>query len=109
MAVKSRLVIDQGSDYEVTINVKDANSSPIDLTGYTGQAQMRKHFSSSTKYDFDVTITAQTGEVTLSMAAANTANIAHGRYVYDCFITSNNNVVSRVVEGIVTINPQVTK
>jgi hypothetical protein len=108
MAVKSRLVIDQGVDYEVTVNVKDANSAAINLTGYTGKAQMRKHYSSSTKYNFIVTIAGNTGEVTMAMFSANTANIAAGRYVYDCSITSSNNIVSRIVEGIVTINPRVT-
>jgi hypothetical protein len=109
MAIKSNIVIDQGADYEVTINVKDANTTPIDLNGFTGQAQIRKYFTSSKKYDFKVTIAANTGEVTLAMSAANTAKLSTGRYLYDCVLTSNTNVVSRVVEGIVTINPRVTR
>jgi hypothetical protein len=109
MAIKSNIVIDQGTDYEVTINVKDANTTPIDLNGFTGQAQIRKYFTSTKKYDFSVTIAANTGEVTLAMSAANTAKISAGRYLYDCVLTSNTNVMSRVVEGIVTINPRVTR
>lgn len=109
MAIKSNIIIDQGTDYEVTINVKDANTTPVNLTGFTGVAQLRKYFTSSRKYDFTVTIGANTGEVTLAMAAANTASIAAGRYVYDCVLTSNTNVVSRIVEGIATINPRVTR
>ena len=109
MAIKSNIVIDQGTDYEVTINVKDANTTPIDLNGFTSQAQIRKYFTSTKKYDFSVTIAANTGEVTLAMSAANTAKISAGRYLYDCVLTSNTNVMSRVVEGIVTINPRVTR
>ena len=109
MAIKSNITIDQGTDYEVTINVRDANTTAISLTGFTGQAQLRKYYTSSRKYDFGVIVSANTGEVTLAMSAANTANIAAGRYVYDCVLVSNTNVVSRIVEGIVTINPRVSR
>jgi hypothetical protein len=109
MAIKSNIVIDQGTDFEVTINVRDANTTAIALTGFTGQAQIRKYYTSSRKYDFNVIVSANTGEVTLAMSAANTANIASGRYVYDCVLVSNTSVVSRIVEGIVTINPRVSR
>jgi len=99
MAIKSNIVIDQGTDFEVTINVRDANTTAIALTGFTGQAQLRKYYTSSRKYDFNVIVSANTGEVTLAMSAANTANIASGRYVYDCVLVSNTSVVSRIVEG----------
>lgn len=109
MAIKSNIVIDQGTDYELTVNVADANSSIIQLEGFTGKAQLRKYHSSSKKYDFTVDVTANTGEITMSMTSNVSANIAAGRYVYDCVLVSNNNVVSRIVEGIVTINPRVTR
>jgi hypothetical protein len=109
MAIKSNIVIDQGTDFEVTINVRDANTTAIALTGFTGQAQLRKYYTSSRKYDFNVTVSANTGEVTLAMSAANSALISSGRYVYDCVLVSNTNVVSRIVEGIVTINPRVSR
>ena len=109
MAIKSNIVIDQGTDYEVTINVKDANTTPINLSGFTGVAQIRKYYTSSKKYDFSVSISANTGEVTIGMSSANSAAIAAGRYLYDCILTSNTNVISRIVEGIVTINPRVTR
>lgn len=109
MAIKSNIVIDQGTDYELTINVADANSAIIALDGFTGKAQMRKYYSSSKKYDFNVAITPNTGEVTLTMAANTSATIAAGRYVYDCTLTSNTNVTSRILEGVVTISPRVTR
>lgn len=108
MAIKSNIVIDQGTDYEVTINVKDANTASIDLSGYTANAQLRKHYTSSRSYSFNTKVSANTGEVTLSMPAANTAAISAGRYVYDCVLTSNN-IITRLVEGIVTISPRVTR
>lgn len=109
MAIKSNIVIDQGTDFEFTVNVADANSEIVTLSGYNGYAQLRKHYTSSRKYDFNVAVTANTGEITLTMSANTSANITAGRYVYDCIVVSNANTVSRIIEGIVTINPRVTR
>ena len=45
----------------------------------------------------------------MSLNADETSNIVAGRYVYDVEITSSANVTSRIVEGIVTVTPEVTK
>lgn len=109
MAIKGNLVIDQGASFETNINVTDDDGIIVDLTGYTGVAQMRKHYTSLQYYSFTVTIDAPNGIVSLSMDSNTTNTIAAGRYVYDCELTSSNNVRSRLVEGIVTVTPQVTR
>jgi hypothetical protein len=109
MAIKGNLVIDQGSDYLVTINVETANGTPVDLGGYTSEAQMRKHYTSSRFYEFDTEINLALGTITLSMDSNTTNTIAPGRYIYDCEVTSNTGIKTRLLEGIVTITPQVTR
>ena len=110
MAIKANLSIDQGADFITTLNVTNDDGDPMNLTGYTGEAQMRKHYTSLTYYSFDVTIpTPPNGEVSLSLTANATNSIPAGRYVYDCELTSGAGKKSRLVEGIVTINPQVTR
>lgn len=109
MALKANITIDQGTSFATTIDVTDEDGNVIDLTGYTGAAQMRKHYTSTTYYAFTVSITAGTGEVTLSMTANATNNVAAGRYVYDCELTDGSGTVSRLVEGIVTVTPGVTR
>lgn len=107
MAVKANITIDQGTDFATSIDVTDDDGDPTDLSGFTGAAQMRKHYTSSNSYSF--TVAVANGSVTLSMNSATTANISAGRYVYDCELTSGSNVVTRIVEGIVTVTPQVTR
>jgi hypothetical protein len=109
MAIKANIVIDQGTDYETVINVTDENGDIVDLTGYTGAAQMRKHFSSSAQTAFTVAVSNTYGTVTLSMNSATTNAVSAGRYVYDCELRSSANIVSRLIEGIVTVTPQVTR
>lgn len=108
MASKANLIIDQGTTFSTTITVTDDDGNALDLSGYTGAAQIRKHYTSSNSVSFNVSISAATGEVTLSLTANATSNIVAGRYVYDCELT-NSGTVSRVLEGIVTVTPQVTR
>ena len=43
------------------------------------------------------------------MTANATANVVAGRYVYDVELVDGGGVVTRLLEGIVTVTPQVTK
>ena len=108
MATKLNLFIDQGTDFSTTIEVADDDGDPINLTTYTSRSQIRKHYTSTTYNSLVVTQNAN-GVITVSMNAATSANIAGGRYVWDLELVSSSNVVSRIVEGIVTINPEVTR
>ena len=110
MAAFSEIIIEQGATFSTTLNVEDSVGTAINLYAYTANSQMRKSYYSSTAYTItsDVTGTAN-GEITLSMTAANTAALTAGRYVYDVKITSPSNVVTRVIEGIVTVLPSVTR
>ena len=108
MALKGNIVIDQGTDFSTIIDVTDEDGNYVDLTGFTGASQMRKHYTSPTAYAFTVTVSSQ-GTVTLSMNSATTNSITAGRYVYDCELRDSSNTVSRIVEGIVTVTPGVTR
>jgi len=108
MAAKVNIVIDQGTTFNTTYTIHDAIDEPIDFTGFTANSQIRKSYSSSNSYVFDVSL-SNTGLVTLFMNVATTSSINAGRYVYDVEVESLSGVRSRIVEGIVTVTPQVTK
>lgn len=109
MATKANLVVDQGADFSTSITVTNDDGGVISLSGYTGAAQMRKHYTSTTATNFTVTIDEDLGKVVLSLSSTQTANLTPGRYVYDCELRSSGNTVSRVLEGIVTVTPEVTR
>jgi hypothetical protein len=109
MATKSNLVIDQGSTYSVTLDLTDENGDVIVLNGYVANSQIRKWYTSSTPAaTFTTSINVASGELLLSLTANQTSNLVAGRYVYDVEL-NNNGIISRIVEGIVTVTPQVTK
>lgn len=109
MATKANLIIDQGASYSTTITITDDDGNIIDLTNYTGAAQMRKHYTSSNAINFTVTLGGVEGTVALGLSANATANAVAGRYVYDVELTHSSGQVSRILEGIVTITPNVTR
>jgi hypothetical protein len=111
MAAKANIVIDQGADFSTTITVTDNAGAVVDLTGYTGRGQIRKHYTSETAVDFDVSFGTpkSDGKVTLSLTNAQTTNMEPGRYVYDAEIITGGGVVSRLVEGLATVTPEVTR
>jgi len=109
MATKANLTIDQGATFNTVITLTDNNGDPISLSGYSGAAQMRKHYTSSTATNFTVGLGGALGTITLGLSANATANISAGRYLYDVEITDTEGLVSRVFEGIVTVNPNITR
>lgn len=110
MATKTNLIIDQGANFVTSLTVTDNDGLPLDLTNYTGAAQMRKHYTSTTSTAFVVTLGGVNGTVSLSLTANASANLAAGRYVYDVELTNTSSgIVSRIIEGIVTVTPNVTR
>lgn len=108
MAIKANIVVDQGTDYSTNITLTNAaNDAIIDLTGYTANAAFRKTYTSSNATVFGTSVNATSGVITLSLSSNATANVVAGRYVYDV-IVAKSGLKSRVVEGIVTVNPRVT-
>lgn len=108
MATKVNLVVDQGTTFTTSITFNDENGNTINFSTYSGSAQMRKHFTSSNSTSFSVALTSN-GVVTLSLTANQTGNLVAGRYVYDLEVTDSSNQISRLIEGIVTVTPNVTR
>jgi hypothetical protein len=110
LAAYSELTLEQYSNFSTTINVDDASGNPINLYGYTVASQIRKSYYSTTATNFTASVTGvANGEITISMTAANTANMTAGRALFDVVITSPDSIKTRVVEGIVVILPGVTQ
>jgi hypothetical protein len=109
MATKANLFIDQGATYETVLTLTDEDGNVLDLINASAASQIRKSYSSSLTAQFTTTINVDAGEITLSLTANQTGNIVAGRYVYDVELTDADNKINRIVEGIVTVNPQVTR
>ena len=109
MAVPSvNIQIEQGANFSSTFDVKRSDNSPLDLTGYSFSAKMRKHATAAGSIGFAVTYgsSPSAGQVTLSMTNAQTGIITSGRYEYDVLISNNfSGVKTKIFTGQVLVNP----
>ena len=111
MAAVANLSIDQGATFTSDITVKDINGNVFDLTGYTAVAKLARGYSSTRTRTAMATSFAQdrtTGILSISLTANQTASLDPERYVYDVEITSSGGIVTRVLEGIITVRPEVS-
>jgi hypothetical protein len=108
MATYSNLFIDQGSDFNFSVDLATEGAS-VNLAGYSARGQIRKSYTSSTATDFIITID-DSDTLSASLTAAQTGALKPGRYVYDIEILSGDAtpIVTRVVEGQIDVTPRVT-
>ena len=95
----SNIVINSGTTFSETFTLESATTnSAFDLTGYSGAAQMRKHAGSSTATNFTVEFQdpLSSGQIILSLTAAQTTGLKPGRYVYDIVISKDPNKLSLI-------------
>ena len=110
MAGYVELTLEQGANFNTVLDLKDAAGGILNLNGYSVASQLRKSYYSTTATDFTMTISdASTGQITMAMSSANTANVTPGRYVYDILLTSDTGIKTRIIEGIVNVLPSVTR
>jgi hypothetical protein len=110
MAVPAvNLTIDKGTDFEATFTVTNSDGSAFSLNNYAATAKIRKHPTASASKSFSTTITVATGEIKISMSAANTSGLTAGRNYYDLIITnSSTNKITKVFEGTAIVTDTVS-
>lgn len=110
MAAKANIVVDQGTTFTTYLALTETDGTVLDLTGYTARGQIRKWYTSNSYTTFTISITQPTeGYINLALTANTTANMEPGRYVYDIETVDGIGTITRVIEGIVTVTPEVTK
>jgi hypothetical protein len=103
--------IEQGADFTRVLSLKE-NDSVMNLTGYSVASQMRStHDSNTVVGAFTGTVSnGSEGEITLAMSNSTTGGIEEGIYQYDVEITNGSSGrVTRILQGKVTVTPQVTR
>jgi len=110
MAAITNFYIDTGSTFGAVITVKGSDGLPLNLTGFSVSAYIRKSYASRTHIDFNASVYSITGgQVRVSLTDEQTNGIKPGRYMYDIEIESPIGERLRVSEGIIIFTPQITK
>ena len=110
-AGKYDIVIDQGSDFAIEVQIQQ-NSANVNLSTHSARAQLRPTPTSSTKTaDFTCSIVnASQGRIKMSLGNSVTANISNGKYYYDLeLVNTSDSSVTRLIEGVARVTPEVTR
>lgn len=114
MSGRYDLLIEQGATFSVTLTWS-VDGSPVDLTSFDAHAQVRSMVTSSAALvDLTVgdgiTLGGAAGTIILRIPADDTAALpAPFQGVWDLELTSDVQVVTRLLEGGVTVTPEVTR
>ena len=104
-AKRVNIEIEQGTTFSYDFPILNTDGTDFDVTGWSANGQLRKHYASNTAYTF--TTSLSNGHLIFSLSSSNSALISFGLYVYDVKIT-NDGTVKRLIEGMATVSPQVT-
>lgn len=126
MAASYPLKVDQGETFRLSLvyalpgPTSDDPVVPIDITDYTARMQIREKYASpvlveATTENGGIEIVGEEGRINLVLTDVQTDTLgAKGdkprtSALYDLEIVSPGGDVKRVVEGSVTINPNITR
>jgi len=113
VSAKFNLVCDQATTFNFQFQILN-NTTPLNLTGYTGTMTVRPFVGSTTTTVVATTANglmvfdAGNGRVTVTLSSATTGDIAAGRYSYDLVLDSGS-VVTRYLEGKFIVTGAVTQ
>ena len=105
------IVIDQGSDFAIQVAISEGGAA-TPIATHSARAKLRTSPTSSTKTaDFTCTIVnASEGKIKMALSNSTTASIASGKYYYDLeLVNTGNNTVTRLLQGVARVTPEVTR
>ena len=112
MSAKYNLVCDQATTFNFQFQILN-DSTPWNLTGYTGTMTVRPFVGATTETVVASTangrmvFTALTGRINVTLNSSITGDIAAGRYAYDLVLNSGG-TITRILEGKFVVTGAVT-
>lgn len=108
-AIPVNIVIDKGANFDVSFFITNKDGTPLNMSGYTGVAALKKSYSATTSIPMTLTFVNRTiGEIAISLEPEETLTLDRRRYVYDILLTDPSGYKTRVIEGNAEVSPGVS-
>lgn len=106
------MVCNQGATFTATMTWIDTGAV-LSTVGFAAKMQVRRFFGGAIALDISdgdgtITLGGTNGKITITLPPDVTADIPHGKYVYDLMLY-NQTEAHRVIEGAFTVSPGVTR
>lgn len=105
----ANITIPGGADFQQTFYLESVSNTPLNLTGYTGYAKLKKSPASlNTSATFAVSFPNPVeGKIKISLGSTTTSRLRPGRYCYDILLDSGTSK-TRAVEGSALVTAGIT-
>ena len=114
MAGQKNWEVDQNTTFTFTVEYKDNDGTPIDITGSTAKMQVRdtkggsKLAFSLTSPSGGITIDGPNGKLTIKITPTQTNKLFYPKSSYDIMLTDSNLNKTKLLEGFMTLSRSVT-
>lgn len=108
------ITVNQGENYDLTATLTNTDGTPVNISGYSLRGKVRYSYGSTgVLVDLEPSIISATGGIiNFTLSPSETAALPITVAVYDIerFVSGQSPVttVSRVLQGTVTVTPEVT-
>lgn len=112
--VEKNYTVPQGADFPIRMRYLVSNV-PVNLSGATIRGAIRKHPSDATatinftSANSNVYLDVATGYFGINLVASATTAIEPTKYYYDIEVVLPSGDVTRAMQGIITLTPEITK
>lgn len=108
------IVIEKGATWNPVFTWKDSAGTAVNLTGYSARLQIREKVTSSSALvsltsASGITLGGTAGTISPLISASDTAALSFTTGVYDLELVSGGGIVYRLLQGKVTVSPEVTR
>jgi hypothetical protein len=109
MAATYTLEIEAGATFDSVQfrYLEDDKVTPVNLTGWTARAQIRKTAAATLEIELDTTISG--GLISIAASAVDTALLTERNYVWALELEHTDGTVIRLVQGKVYVSPEVVR
>lgn len=109
-AIQLNLYVEAGATFNRSLVYTNDDGSLYDLTDFTGELQVRETVSSSTAaLTVEPTIDVETATISWEFTATQTSTLTETNYVYAMELYGPDDLVIRLIEGVVTVSPEVVR
>ena len=109
MTTQANLYVDQGTDFAINVDVS-INDEDITLSDKTFFCSFAKLYSSAASANASVTpLVGNNSILEFSVDGPTTENLEPGKYVYDVIMISPSGIKTKILDGLITIIPTITR
>lgn len=113
-AGKLNMVIEQGATFNPVLTYQDSDAVIIDLTSYTARMKIKDSRADVTALEEittengGITLGGVLGTIALLFSDTDTALMTWESGVYDLELISGSGIVTRLLQGVITVSAEVT-